>query len=87
MLCVHSICERKFYARTHVKLRDTGNSRNFYVRTRVKLKQRQYMMVARKRELNLRTTFTFTRDTSYITSILFTCVFHVYNYGKVEINH
>ena len=44
------------------------------------------MMVARRREVNLRTTFTFTRDSLYITSILSTCVFHVYNYGKVEIN-
>ena len=44
------------------------------------------MMVARRSEVKLCTTFTFTRDTSYITSILFTCVFHVYNYGNVEIN-
>ena len=44
------------------------------------------MMVARRRKVKLRSTFKLTRDSSDITSILFTCVFHVYNYGKVEIN-
>ena len=72
MLCLYFICELKLYARTYVNFATleinsyTGFplSRNFYVRTRVKLKQRQYRMVVRRREVKLRTTFTFTRDTS-----------------------
>ena len=38
MHCLYFICERKFYARTHVKLRDTGNQPLVDIRQKKKLK-------------------------------------------------